>query len=146
MAQSFAAQISEWVREAKARQLAVLQTGAERVIEMMQTTTGAGGNMPVRDGFLRASLQASLGGANFVLRQKPAGDAKYNYNPGAVALVIQSATINDTITVGFTANYASYVNDGAKGRPPRRFVELAAQMWPRIIAEACREAERRSAG
>lgn len=143
---SFSAGISAWVRETKERHLAVLQTAAERVIEVMQTTTAAGGNMPVRDGFLRASLQATLGPANFTLRAKPEGDAKYTYSPASVTLVIESAGIHDTITAAYGANYAGYVNDGARGRPPRRFAELAAQQWGRIVSEACAEAQNRSQG
>jgi hypothetical protein len=139
---SFSGQVSAWVAKSKARVEAVYKESAQRVIAEMQRPVGVGGNMPVDTGFLRASLMAELGTPNFGLRDNPGGKAVYD--AGQVSLIIASAKITDPITAVYTANYAKFVNDGARGRAPRQFVGLAAQQWPRIVDEVCREAQGRA--
>tara|TARA_R110002051_G_scaffold230715_1_gene292714 strand:+ start:2594 stop:3031 length:438 start_codon:yes stop_codon:yes gene_type:complete len=145
MAQSsFAAQVGDWVRETKARQTAVYRESAQRVIAAMQVPVGAGGNMPVDTGFLRASLMASLGYTLPPTRDNPGGAV--SYDPGAVSLTISRAEISDPITAVYTASYAEHVEYGARGRAGRRFVALAAQQWPRIVSEVATEAQARAGG
>lgn len=145
MAGKFTAQVSAWAAATKARQTAIFRESAQRLAEIAQTPGpsvanpggGRGGHMPVATGFLRASFTASLGGAP-VQRESPDRERSYNYDAGAVSLVIAGADIGDTITLAYTASYARFVHRRYQ------FVTLAAQRWPQIVAEVAAEAQRRA--
>ncbi len=141
---SFSAQVDAWVGKTKARMEAVHKESVQRTIEVMQTPVGAGGNMPVDTGFLRASLMARVGIPALPTRENPG--AKVSYDPGQVTLVIAGAKLSDPINAVYTANYARHVEYGARGRAGRRFVALAAQQWPRIVSEVVTEAKARAGG
>lgn len=141
---SFAATVGEWVAQTKERMEAIRRESAQRVVEIMQTPVAMGGNMPVDTGFLRASLQGQVGMGNFSAKLKPEGVAKFTYDGGEVSLVIASASPADPITFAYTANYAQHVEYGARGRPGRRFVALAAQQWQRVVTEVATEAQKRA--
>lgn len=144
MAGGFAAGVSGWAAATKERIKAVRNESAQRVVEIMQTPVGAGGNMPVRDGFLRASLVATTGAAPTPSLPKPEEGRPYTYDAGDVALVIASAGMSDAITFAYTANYARPVNYGSRGRPGRLFVDLAAQQWERVVADVVQEVNARA--
>lgn len=141
---AFSAQVSAWVAEKQKRMVAVRNKSIERVLEVAQTPVAKGGNMPVDLGFLQSSLMAAVGRANFALRERPKGDAKYGFDMGQVTLIVASAKLGEPIEAVYTANYARPQEYGARGRPGRRFVGLAAQQWPRIVDEVCREAQARN--
>jgi len=143
---SFAAQVSDWVRETKARTDAVYRESAQRVVETMQVPRAAGGNMRVDTGFLRASLVATTTGILPPLQAKPDGVAAFAYDAGQINLVINGADITNTITVAYTANYARPREYGSRGQPGDRFVALAAQQWQRIVSEVATEAQARAGG
>ncbi len=127
---SFAAQVDAWTRETEQRMTAVFRESASDVISEMQKPVGAGGNMPVDTGFLRASLQVGVNTPAVPLnRANPGG----SFTAPAVDLVIAGAELGDTITASYGANYAGHVNYGARGRAPRQFVGLAAQKWEQIV-------------
>lgn len=146
MAGSFSASVSDWVAKTEKRTEAVYKASVQRVIEAAQVPVAAGGNMPVDTGFLRASLVVSLGMDVPAGREKPEAIAAFNYTAMQVDLVINGATINTPITAAWTANYARHVEYGARGRPGRKFRDLAAQRWPSIVAEVSREAQTRAGG
>jgi hypothetical protein len=141
---TFSGKISDWVAQTKERTLAVRNEAAQRVVEVMQTPVGAGGNMPVDTGFLRASLRATLGEPGFSVTYNPGDGSSHAYDAGTVSLVISSAHIEDTISAIYTANYAPYVEYGTSKMAARRFVGLAVQQWPRIVSEVAAEAQTRS--
>lgn len=150
---SFSAQVSEWVKEIKERQIAVRNEAAQRVIEVMQTPVGKGGNLPFDTGFLRASLMAVIGEAKFELTEAPHGAGAVPYNAGQVTLIIAKAELSDPIEAVYTAKYARRMEYGFVGKDSlgrtynqagRRFVALAAQQWPRIVAEVATEAKARA--
>jgi hypothetical protein len=140
--QDFSATVNSWITETKERLLAVRNESAQRVIEVMQTPVASGGNLPVDTGFLRASLRATLGEPAFPVTENPGGS--FSYDAGTVSLVIADAKITDTITAVYGANYAIFVNYGTSRTPARRFVDLAAQQWPRIVEEVAAEARARA--
>lgn len=140
MAEDFGAKVTAWVRKTKARQEAVFRTSVERFVEAMQTPVGRGGNMPVDTGFLRSSLVANLSGDIPLKRERPSDEASYSPSTGEVVLVIENATLKDTITLAYTASYARFAEYGARGRAGRRFMTLAAQRWNEIVNQTCREA------
>lgn len=143
---SFAAQVSDWVKATKQRQEAVYKESAQRVVAVMQTPKGAGGNLRVDTGFLRASLVATTSASMPPFRENPGGGAKVSYDPMQINLVIAGADIETPITVVYTANYARHREYGARGQAPDRFVALAAQQWGRIVNEVCAEAKARAGG
>lgn len=144
----FGGKVSAWVAETKARQEAVFKESVQRVMEVAQTPGpsvanpggGMGGHMPIATGFLRASLQAVIGTGPPLARENPNRHVKYSFDAGEVSLVIAGATISDTITLAYTANYARFVHRRYQ------FVTLAAQRWPQIVAEVSAEAQRRTGG
>lgn len=136
MAGSFSAQVDAWVAKVPERQEAVFKAAVQEIVSIAQNPVAAGGNMPVRDGFLRASITATLGGTIPLQTTKPADGIAYSYNPAEVSLVIASADREDLITIAWTANYARHVEYGVRGRAGRRFLALAAQQWPRVVTEA----------
>ena len=150
---SFSAQVSEWVKETKERQIAVRNEAAQRVIAIMQTPVGQGGNLPFDTGFLRASLMAVIGNANFELKANPESGAAVPYDAGQISLIIAKAKLSDTVEAVYTAKYARRMEYGFSGKDSlgrtynqtgRRFVALAAQQWPRIVSEVATEAKARA--
>jgi hypothetical protein len=143
MAGNFSATVSDWVRETEARMTAVRNESVERLIEVMQTPVGAGGNMPVDTGFLRASLRTTIGKASFAVTTNP-GKLSVAYDSGEITLVLAGAKVSDTIEAVFTANYALAAEYGGENRQGRRFVGLAVQQWPQIVREVSIEAQGRA--
>lgn len=128
----FAAAVNDWTRATKERMEAVRNMSIERIVEAAQLMA------PVDTGFLRASVVGTLGSpppATF----KPDGEGRYAFDPGPVFAVIAGAQFSDAITIAWTANYARFVEYGARGRPARRFVGMAVQQWPQIVAQAAAE-------
>ena len=110
----------------------------------MQTPVARGGNLPVDTGFLRASLRVTLGDTLAPATAKPDGPGVFTYDPSTVQLTLIASKPADVITAAYGANYARFQEYGARGRPGRRFVALAAQQWPAIVAQVAAEAKARS--
>lgn len=142
MTTSFAASVDAWVQATKERAEVVFKESAQRVVSEMQTPVGAGGNMPVDTGYLRASLTASTSSMP-TLREgaAPSEGQKYTYDGGQIALVIAGADLGQTVYVGYVANYARHQEYGSNGRAGRGFVRLAAARWGQIVAEVTAEAK-----
>lgn len=135
----FSADVRNWTEKARANIKTVRDEATQRVITLMQTPVGAGGRMRVDTGFLRASLRTTIGSANFAVVDRPDGGGTYTWDAGEVSLIIASAKITDPIEAVYTAKYARHREYGARGQPPDRFVALAAQQWPRIVADVAAE-------
>ena len=134
MAQTFAAQVDDWVKRSQKRMERVAKTATLAVIEDAQVPVAKGGRMRVDTGFLRASGRVSLDGM-------PSGPSR---NTGEIVagtgdtspetiLTIGKAQIGDTIWFGWTANYARFreANDG--------FLGIAVQKWQQLVDEAVRK-------
>jgi hypothetical protein len=128
--QEFIATVNSWVAQTKERELAVFRKSTERVVSKMQ------GRIPRDTGFARASIRASLESMPMI---DPAshGDRhkSYAYDPGMVTLVIASATLEDTIYIGWTANYVTYLEYGHSSQAPTGFVGISAEEWPQIVEQ-----------
>jgi hypothetical protein len=141
----FSAQVSAWCAETKSRMRAVRNEAIERTVAIAQTPVAKGGNMPVDTGFLRSSLRISRGA--FATGSLPNPNPKApkgtldNYDPGSVTLILLQTPIEEPIYAVYTAAYARYQEYGTSKMPGRRFVGLAAQRWPQIVAEVAAEAE-----
>lgn len=117
---SFSAQVDEWVMETEERLEAVFKTAVQFTIEEALDRT------PVDTGFLKSSLKASLSGfAPLVDRGLSVGATQVQ----PYEMVIAGADIGETIYANYTANYAQYVEHGARGRSGRHMMKLAAQNW-----------------
>jgi hypothetical protein len=133
---AFGAAVSKWCMESEARMKAVRNIAIEEMVEDMQKPVGAGGSMPVDVGFLRASFVAAKGAVRLPATFKPEGPGRYSYNGSELSLVLATAKADETITLGWTANYAAHANYGSRGRPGRLFMELGMQRWPQYVARA----------
>jgi len=145
MPQGFTTVVANFAESTKQRGEAIFREASQRVIEVMQTPVGAGGNMPVKTGFLRATLRATLGEPGFSVQYNTSDGTSYTYDASATSLIIASARLGDRISAVYTANYAFFVNYGTSKMPPRQFVGLAAQQWQRIVSEVNAEAQARQA-
>lgn len=145
MAQSsFSAQVSAFAAKTKERMTAVRNAAIEATVEDMQTPVARGGNMPVDTGFLRASLQVTTGAPVPAAQDNPGG--AFSFASDAAVLTLASAPLDAVVFATYGARYAPFVEYGARGRAGRRFVALAAQNWPRHVAEASRQLEARISG
>jgi hypothetical protein len=107
-------------------------------------SSGAGGNLPVDTGFLRASLLASTSAMPQInAAARPVAGQTYGYNEARTDAVITAAEIGSTLYFGYTAAYAAAVEYGTRTSPPRRFVALAAQNWQAIVGRKAAEVKNR---
>lgn len=143
---SFAAQVSGWVRETKERREAVHKESAQRIVGIMQTPRGAGGNLRVDTGFLRASLLATTSTALPPTVDQPDGQQSFSYDAGQINLTIAGADISQPLTFVYTASYARPREYGSRGQAGDRWVALAAQRWVQTVNQVCTEAQSRAGG
>ena len=133
---SFEAQVSAFVGQSQARINAVVKESAMRIIGVMQTPVGAGGAMPILTGYLRSSLQVTIGGPVPASRKRPEGET-FAYDAAPISLTIAGMPIGETIFATYGANYARHVEE------KRGFVRLAAMQWPVIVKDVCAELKTR---
>jgi len=125
MADSFTAQIEAWAAKVEGAFEAIFRESVQELVSQMQAL------VPVDTGFLRASLQASTTQMPALTLSNPGGSFTPDF--GQIELVIMSADIGDTIYLGYTANYGAYVHYGARGRPPRPWIDIVVQRWQAIV-------------
>jgi len=137
----FNAQVDAFVRKTEQRLTAVFREASKRVVSKAQS------RIPVDTGFARASIRASL---QAMPRIEPlshgAPAARYPDTTPAVVLVIAGAEIKDTIYVGWTANYVSFLENGHSKQAPTGFVAISAQEWPTIVNQVAAELKGRIGG
>ncbi|WP_309086394.1 HK97 gp10 family phage protein [Chelativorans sp.] len=135
MAQSFSAQVDDWVFRVEGAIEAVFREAVQELVSQMQAL------VPVDTGFLRASLRASTAAMPVLSLDNPGGTFTPDY--GQIELVIMAADVGETIYLGYTAKYGAYVHYGAGGRPPRPWVDMVVQRWQAIVADKAREIKSR---
>lgn len=141
---SFAAQVDAFVAQTQQRIDAVFRESAQRIIGVMQTPVGAGGNMPVDTGFLRASLRVTLD-APIPGDQRNPGSV-VGYDDSGVALSIAGAPLGSTLFATYGANYAVHQEYGTSKMAGRAFVRLAAAQWQQTVSEVSAELKQRITG
>jgi hypothetical protein len=132
---SFVAQIDSWVAATQQRQLAVFRTAAQMVIAQVDTTC------PVDVGFLQASRQVLLNQAAPPAINRRSGKSSPAGPPPSFAATLANATLNDRITVAYTAEYAPMVEFGTSRMAPRAWVRAAVSNWPVYVALATAKAK-----
>jgi len=97
---------------------------------------GAGGNMPVDTGFLRASIMVQRNALTAQTTTNDAGTPVPQRNE--YLLEIAQVKGGDTIFVAFTANYAKYKEN------KHAFMRLAAQNWTTTVGTVTMELKTRA--
>lgn len=139
MTDPFVATLDGWITKVPKRIEVVFKQSVQGVLSIAQQPVAAGGNMPIKDGFLRASLVVDLGDNLPLQTRKPKEGVPYTWNPGELSLSIAGATLDSVITAAWTAEYARLAEYGGPNREARRFRDLAAQQWSSVVASKANE-------
>src|SRR5690242_9302067 len=123
---NFTATVSDWVKQTPERLRGVFRESTQRV------ASKAANGVPVDTGFARASVRASLESMPQGDQEKPKGVQAVPFDFSDVVLTIAKAELDDTIYIGWTANYAIYLEYGHSAQAPAGFVRIAAEQWPQI--------------
>lgn len=119
---TFSAQVASAVAEIKGGLDMVVLQSAQDVLEDASRPVAQGGNMAVDTGALRNSLAVAI-------------NAEPTTSTGPeVTAQIAGFEMGDTIMARWTANYATYVEYGSRGRSGRAFMRQAMTKWPAIVA------------
>ena len=140
MSQNFGKKVNELARKYQARVKAVGREAVQETISVAQVTRGEGGRMRVDTGFLRASIQGSLG----TMPRGPVGNPKRvdfrNSNQAAgenisSVLLRWDPTKSTPLYVGWTAGYAR-VRESKDG-----FLRGAVENWDVAVERAVAKAK-----
>ena len=138
--QIWSKEIEAWVKETEVRMMAVVKASAQAAANEMRKTKREGGKLPIRTGNLRRSLMGSTSGP--IMMGEPG--QQYSDGGGDISLTIATATPDQTIYLGFQANYArrmeyGFVGADSLGRVYNQaghgFVAAVVQRWPQIVNE-----------
>lgn len=140
MAKTFTAQIDAVFAKYGRRMNAIVGDATQETVRIAQTPVAKGGNMPVDTGNLRGSLTSSLNG-----QQVGQGAESFVLAVSAMEAgdVAQFGWGGFNAATGRSANYAAYVEFGARGRPGRFFMTNAASAWPATVAASVAKAKAR---
>ncbi len=123
----FSETVQGWCEGSKAKLDAVYKASVQDTFDFITDF------WPVDTGFSRGSFTASLDG------WAPISDARpvegMSYPAPEYSAVINSAPFGAPIYGNFTANYAIYLEHGARGRPGLGVVKRAILWWPQVVAE-----------
>lgn len=135
----FHAIIDQWTRETEQRMTAVWRQSIDDLAEVMNRTRANGGRLPHLTGNLMRSLLASTS----AMPSTGAPDAKYTGQD--VGLTTAGLQLDQTVWLGYQANYARRLNYGFVGQDSlgrtynqagAHFVEGAIADWPNIVRMA----------
>lgn len=144
---SFGAAVEAWAHKVEGAVEAVFRESVQELVEqaddLLKQMVYDAPPSPIgykRTGFLRSSVRVST--ASMPLANRPQGTPDSGYM-AEIEVTIAGAELGETLYVGWTANYAPYVHYGAKGQPPRPWVDLVAQRWQSIVDAKTAELRRR---
>ena len=137
MTLSFGDQIKNWRNKTEQRMELVFQESVQEVAKTANKPRAKGGYMPVDTGFLINSLTAAINSIPSGRGKQPDGYNQQAWDATPVLLVVNKAKIGDRVTLGWTANYAIYM-EARYG-----FMRLAAQQWPQIVKRVTRRVDKR---
>lgn len=122
-----------FAEKAKDRSAAIFRQSVQELAEQSNTPIEQGGKTPVDTGFLLASQAGSRIGMPYG-PTKGARDQVYR-TPfgGPIALVASQANLGDTVWIGWTAEYAGFM-EARYG-----FMRSGAQNWPQTVARVTAE-------
>lgn len=126
----FIADVSRFADKTADQMLRVAKTSLQDVLRDAQTTVAQGGNMPVRDGFLRNSLVIEIGGA-----ETAKGGDSYTLGISSLKLGDPFRAYWGSSEVGYAIPRHYMVGVGQGGGLWR---DLAAQKWSGFVAKNAR--------
>lgn len=135
----FAATIDAWATETTARMENIWKASAQ---ELGST---ANNGVPVDIGFARASFKASTESMPQIdpnATNKEKRPASFDF--GEIATVIASATLGQTIYLGWVAAYILPLEFGHSKQAPQGFARLAAAQWQTIVSSVVGGAKSRA--
>lgn len=138
----FGKQVKDWTKKQNLKLDAIIKETVQDTIEIAQYPMRAGGNMRIKTGFLRASIQASVGS----IPKGPVGNPQgkeYPVGSQAAGAPLQAVLImwrplrSERLMVGWTANYARprEYKDG--------FLRHAVARWQTTANTAVKRVEQR---
>lgn len=119
--------IPDWIKKVKGLELAVIQDASLSLARVANTNYNSGGKTPVDTGFLINSIKAAIDTLPAGQNKKPVGFRAADWDEGAVLAVINSMKLGDVLFIGWTAEYAPYMENRFM------FARSAAQQWPEIV-------------
>ena len=131
--------IDSWTKETEQRMTAVWRQSIDDLAEVMNRTRSNGGRLPYLTGNLMRSLLASIAGLI------PMGEPGAKYTGTDIGLTTAGLQLDQTIWIGWQANYAHRLNYGFVGEDKlgrnynqagAHFVEAAIAEWPNIVRMA----------
>lgn len=134
---NFAAQVDDWCRESEDR--------LERIFKASSQELGsiANNGVPVDTGFARASFRASTSEMPAIDKNATNKSGGAVAGSGEISTVIASATLGQTIFMGWVAAYIEYLEWGHSKQAPQGFARIAAAQWPTIVSGVVAEAKAR---
>jgi len=133
---SFEQQVLAWQRKAEAAMTATLKEAAQELTEQANASRFKGGNTPIDTGFLRNSFNGAVNSIPSGRGTAPKGYKNTDFDAGPALLAINSVKIGDRLVLGWTANYAIYMEARYS------FMRRAAQNWDTIAAQSARKVRR----
>lgn len=135
----FISAVDNWARETSDRLGRIFKASAQ---ELGST---ANNGVPVDTGFARASFQASTDSMPAIDPGKTnKAGTPVSQSFGQITATIESATLGDTIYMGWTASYILPLEYGHSKQAPQGFARLAAAQWPSIVSGVVTEAKSRA--
>ncbi len=135
----FAATVDAWCTETADRMERIWKASAHEVGSI------ASNGVPVDTGFARYSFQAST---DEMPQIDPSARGKkgatYVQDFGQISATIASATLGQTIYMGWVAAYIIYLEYGHSKQAPQGFARLAAAQWPAIVSGVVADAKSRA--
>ena len=122
--------IPDWIAKSEALLTAVTQESVQTLAREANKSRFKGGKMPIDTGFLTNSMMAKIGSLPVGDSVRPEGYSAMEWDSGPVTLVINSIDAGDTIFIGWTAEYARYMENRFG------FMRSAAQRWPEFVDES----------
>jgi len=135
----FADAVDAWTKETEQRMTAVWRQSIDDLADTMNRTRSNGGRLPHRTGNLMRSLLASTAGPI------PMGAPGAKYAGTDIGLTTSGLQLDQTIWIGWQANYAHRLNYGFVGEDSlgrtynqagAHFLEAAIADWPNIVRMA----------
>lgn len=139
MSLSFSEQIKGWRNKTSLRMQLVFQESVQELVLQANEPRAKGGNMPIRTGFLVNSTSAAINSVPTGQSVAPDNYSQSSWDMTDFLLVVNAAEIGDRVTVGYTANYAQYME------ARYAFLRLAAQNWPQIVKGVVKSTDERIA-
>lgn len=136
MAKPLGQQLSEITRKYETMLEATVKEAAQNLANEAQQSRSRGGKMPVDLGFLANSFSAALNSTPSGPSEAPPGYTQQDWDSSPIALVINRVKIGDRLVLGYTANYAPYME------ARYAFVRSAAQNWNQHVDKAARKVRR----